>query len=80
MGILAIEPTILHSLIVTVVIMVKDKADCDFYCVDQFERLFETEYNSIYDLKTGETEFIASLCRTYSRYSRLYNSASRIFQ
>lgn len=33
--------------------------DCDFYCIKQFEKLFETEYNSFYDFKTDETEFIA---------------------
>jgi 4-aminobutyrate aminotransferase-like enzyme len=27
--------------------------------VDQFERLFETEYNSVVDTKTGECEFVA---------------------
>jgi len=32
---------------------------CKYYCVDQFERLFETEYNSIVDTKTGESEFVA---------------------
>jgi 4-aminobutyrate aminotransferase-like enzyme len=37
----------------------KNRADCDFFCVKQFERLFETEYNSFYDVKTGETEFVA---------------------
>ncbi len=36
----------------------KDKQTCDFYCVKQFERLFETEYNSMLDVKTGETEFV----------------------
>ena len=37
----------------------KDRADCNFYCVKQFERLFENEYNSFIDVKTGETEFVA---------------------
>lgn len=32
---------------------------CKYYCVDQFGRLFETEYNSIVDTKTGESEFVA---------------------
>lgn len=32
---------------------------CKYYCVNQFERLFETEYNSIVDTKTGECEFTA---------------------
>lgn len=32
---------------------------CKYYCVDQFERLFETEYNSVVDTKTGECEFAA---------------------
>ena len=32
---------------------------CKYYCVSQFERLFETEYNSVVDTKTGECEFAA---------------------
>ncbi|MBN2830687.1 MAG: aminotransferase class III-fold pyridoxal phosphate-dependent enzyme [Candidatus Omnitrophica bacterium] len=32
---------------------------CKYYCVDQFERLFETEYNSVIDTKSGECEFVA---------------------
>lgn len=32
---------------------------CKYYCVGQFEKLFETEYNSIVDTKTGECEFAA---------------------
>ena len=32
---------------------------CKYYCVDQFEKLFETEYNSVVDTKTGECEFAA---------------------
>ncbi|MDD5238120.1 MAG: aminotransferase class III-fold pyridoxal phosphate-dependent enzyme [Candidatus Omnitrophica bacterium] len=32
---------------------------CKYYCVAQFERLFETEYNSVLDTKTGECEFAA---------------------
>lgn len=32
---------------------------CKYYCVDQFAKLFETEYNSIVDTKTGECEFAA---------------------
>jgi len=37
----------------------KKRDTCDFYCVAQFERLFETEYNSFHDAKAGETEFVA---------------------
>ena len=37
----------------------KNQCDCDFYCIKQFENLFETEYNSFYDPKTGETEFVS---------------------
>jgi len=37
----------------------KKRETCDFYCVAQFERLFETEYNSFYDAKANETEFVA---------------------
>jgi 4-aminobutyrate aminotransferase-like enzyme len=32
---------------------------CDYYCVKQFERLFETEYNSFWDAKAEEPEFVA---------------------
>ena len=32
---------------------------CKYYCVGQFEKLFETEYNSFVDTKTGECEFAA---------------------
>ena len=32
---------------------------CNYYCVDQFEVLFETEYYSVIDPKTGECEFSA---------------------
>jgi 4-aminobutyrate aminotransferase/(S)-3-amino-2-methylpropionate transaminase len=37
----------------------KKKETCELYCVKQFEKNFETEYNSFYDPKTGETEFSA---------------------
>lgn len=37
----------------------KCKENCDFYCVSQFEKLFENEYNSFYDTKTDQTEYIA---------------------
>lgn len=37
----------------------KNKSDCDFYCIKQFEKLFETEYNAILDVKTNEIEFVA---------------------
>src|SRR5438876_1079068 len=37
----------------------KKKEDCGLYCVQQFEKNFETEYNSFWDPKTGETEFSA---------------------
>jgi len=32
---------------------------CDYYCAQQFEILFETEYYSVVDPKTGECEFSA---------------------
>ena len=37
----------------------KKKETCELYCVKQFEKNFETEYNSFYDPKSGETEFSA---------------------
>lgn len=33
--------------------------DCDYECVKQFERLFETEYNGFVDSTSGETEHAA---------------------
>jgi len=32
---------------------------CDYYCVQQFEFMFETEYYSVVDPKSGECEFAA---------------------
>jgi 4-aminobutyrate aminotransferase/(S)-3-amino-2-methylpropionate transaminase len=37
----------------------KKFGECDYYCVKQFEKLFETEYNAIIDSKTKETEYVA---------------------
>jgi len=33
--------------------------DCGLYCLKQFERNFDTEYNSFWDAKAGESEFSA---------------------
>src|SRR6266480_5823147 len=35
----------------------KKPEDCGLYCVDQFAKNFETEYNSFWDAKAGESEF-----------------------
>lgn len=32
---------------------------CEYYCVNQVERLFETEYNSFWDSRANEPEFVA---------------------
>ena len=37
----------------------KKPEDCGLYCVDQFAKNFDTEYNSFWDPKTGESEFAA---------------------
>jgi 4-aminobutyrate aminotransferase/(S)-3-amino-2-methylpropionate transaminase len=37
----------------------KKQEDCNFYCVTQFEKLFETEYYSIIDTKVKESEYAA---------------------
>jgi len=37
----------------------KKPDDCGLYCVQQFERLFESEYYSMWDSKAGECEFAA---------------------
>lgn len=36
----------------------KDKANCDYYCVQQFEKLFETEYYGVID-KEKDVEYAA---------------------
>jgi 4-aminobutyrate aminotransferase / (S)-3-amino-2-methylpropionate transaminase / 5-aminovalerate transaminase len=35
------------------------KEDYGMHCVQQFERLFETEYNGVWDPKTGQAEYAA---------------------
>ena len=35
------------------------KEDCGLYCVKQFEKLFDTEYHSVWDSKAGQSEFAA---------------------
>jgi 4-aminobutyrate aminotransferase-like enzyme len=37
----------------------KKRETCHHYCLDQFEKLFETEYNSFLDTKASESEFVA---------------------
>lgn len=37
----------------------KKREDCELYCLKQFEKNFETEYNSFWDAKAGESEFSA---------------------
>ncbi len=37
----------------------KKREDCDFYCISQFEKLFETEYYSVIDTKVKESEYAA---------------------
>src|SRR5438067_13347748 len=37
----------------------KKREDCGLYCVEQFERLFESEYHSVWDAKAGECEYAA---------------------
>ena len=37
----------------------KKQEDCDFYCISQFEKLFETEYYSVIDTKVKESEYAA---------------------
>jgi len=37
----------------------KKREDCDFYCVSQFGKLFETEYYSVIDTKVKESEYAA---------------------
>lgn len=37
----------------------KKLESCEYYCVQQFERLFETEYHSFWDARAEEPEFVA---------------------
>src|SRR5437868_8355507 len=37
----------------------KKREDCGLYCVEQFAKNFDTEYNSFWDAKAGESEFSA---------------------
>jgi len=37
----------------------KNCQDCNFYCVKQFEKNFESEYNSFYDPVKNESEYVA---------------------
>src|SRR3989442_4747059 len=37
----------------------KKREDCGLYCVKQFEKLFETEYPSVWDHKASQSEFAA---------------------
>lgn len=37
----------------------KSLDSCDYYCANQVERLFDTEYNSFWDHKAQESEFVA---------------------
>jgi 4-aminobutyrate aminotransferase / (S)-3-amino-2-methylpropionate transaminase / 5-aminovalerate transaminase len=37
----------------------KKRDDCGLYCVDQFARLFDSEYHAVWDTKAGEAEFAA---------------------
>jgi 4-aminobutyrate aminotransferase-like enzyme len=37
----------------------KKPDDCELYCVKQFERLFESEYYSVWDPKASESEYAA---------------------
>ena len=37
----------------------KKRDSCELYCVRQFEKLFETEYHSVWDSKASQSEFAA---------------------
>ena len=37
----------------------KKRDDCGLYCVDQFERLFDSEYYGVWDPKAAESEYAA---------------------
>lgn len=37
----------------------KNREECEFYCIQQFEKLFESEYYGVWDSKVKESEFAA---------------------
>jgi 4-aminobutyrate aminotransferase-like enzyme len=37
----------------------RQRNDCGLYCVDQFARLFDTEYHGVWDAKAGASEYAA---------------------
>jgi len=37
----------------------KKRDSCELYCVSQFERLFDSEYNGVWDPRAGESEYAA---------------------
>ncbi|OGW90948.1 MAG: adenosylmethionine-8-amino-7-oxononanoate aminotransferase [Omnitrophica bacterium RIFCSPHIGHO2_02_FULL_63_14] len=37
----------------------KKYPDCGLYCAKQFDKLFETEYNGVWDAKAGQSEYAA---------------------
>jgi 4-aminobutyrate aminotransferase-like enzyme len=37
----------------------KKRESCELYCVDQFERLFDSEYHAVWDAKNEDSEFAA---------------------
>ncbi|MBY0432292.1 MAG: aminotransferase class III-fold pyridoxal phosphate-dependent enzyme, partial [Rhodospirillales bacterium] len=37
----------------------RKRGDCGLYCVDQFERLFDSEYHGVWDPKHGSAEYAA---------------------
>ena len=49
-------------------------SDITEYYVSKFRRLFETEYNGVFDNRTGLSEFRAFFCRTGSGNWRIYCS------
>ena len=58
----------------------KKVEDCGLYCLKQFEKNFETEYNSFWDAKAGEAEFAGFLRRAHSGHRRLCDSAARLLR
>lgn len=42
----------------------KNRSNCDYYCIKQFEKLFETEYHGVLDIKTNKSEYAAFYIET----------------
>jgi len=57
----------------------KNLDSCDYYCVKEFEKLFESEYYSIYNPKTNECEYAAFYIEPIQGTGGYVKAPTRIF-